>query len=277
MAFTVNDIRDLTQLLTLHPEWRAEVRRLVLTDELLALPDLVRELVEAQKRAEPRLDRLDATVQKLIETQMRTEQRLDALAEAQVRTEARLEALTARVDTLTARVDALTVRLESLTAIVQDLVKSQQQIVNTMSGMKGRLLEQSYRERAVAYFGHLLRRPQVVSINDVWEMLESRLSRLEFNDVLALDLIVRGHPREQPDLGDVWLAVEVSAVIDQGDVERAQRRASLLRKAGLRAVPLVAGEALTQGATDLVRETPVVLLLDGRSDGWEAALAALTS
>jgi hypothetical protein len=98
---------------------------------------------------------------------------------------------------------------------------------------------------------------------------------LELDDVLALDLLVQGRPREQPDLGDIWLAVEVSAVIDRGDVERVQRRAAQLRKAGLRAVPLVAGEALTQGATELLREAPVVLLLDGRSDGWETALAAL--
>ena len=28
MAFTVNDVRDLTQVLTLHPEWLGEVRRL---------------------------------------------------------------------------------------------------------------------------------------------------------------------------------------------------------------------------------------------------------
>lgn len=125
----------------------------MLTRELLALPEVVRKLAEAQKRTE------------------------------------------ARLEVLTARVDVLTVRVKSLTINVQDLVKSQQQIVNTLSGMKGRLLELSYRERAVAYFGRLLRRPQVVSINDLWETLEGQLSRLEFDDVLALDLIVQGCPR----------------------------------------------------------------------------------
>ena len=38
MAFTVRDFRDLVELLEQHPEWRAELRRLVLTEELLALP-----------------------------------------------------------------------------------------------------------------------------------------------------------------------------------------------------------------------------------------------
>ncbi|MEX0782985.1 MAG: hypothetical protein WD557_10070 [Dehalococcoidia bacterium] len=43
MAFTVYDLRDLLKLLREHPEWREEVRREVLTDELLSLPDLVRQ------------------------------------------------------------------------------------------------------------------------------------------------------------------------------------------------------------------------------------------
>jgi hypothetical protein len=79
MAFTVNDVRDLTQFLTLHPEWLGEVRRIVLTDELLSLPAIARELAQAQ---------------------VRTEQRVEELAQAQARTEARLEALTARLEVL---------------------------------------------------------------------------------------------------------------------------------------------------------------------------------
>ena len=38
MAFTVQEFRRLVQILEQHPEWRAELRRLVLTEELLTLP-----------------------------------------------------------------------------------------------------------------------------------------------------------------------------------------------------------------------------------------------
>ena len=65
MAFTVRDFRDLVALLEQHPEWRAELRRLVLTEELLALPQVVRELVDAQQRTEQRLERLEMIVQAL--------------------------------------------------------------------------------------------------------------------------------------------------------------------------------------------------------------------
>ncbi len=42
MPFSVEEFRDLIRLLEERPEWRADLRRLVLTDELLALPSLVR-------------------------------------------------------------------------------------------------------------------------------------------------------------------------------------------------------------------------------------------
>ena len=60
MAFSVEDFQDLVRLLEERPEWRAELRRLVLTDELLGLPALVRELVDAQRRTEGALGELAA-------------------------------------------------------------------------------------------------------------------------------------------------------------------------------------------------------------------------
>ena len=41
MPFTADEFHDLIRLVESHPEWRAELRRLVLTDELLALPEQV--------------------------------------------------------------------------------------------------------------------------------------------------------------------------------------------------------------------------------------------
>lgn len=44
MPFSVEEFHDLVRLLEERPEWRREIRRLVLTDELLALPAQVAEL-----------------------------------------------------------------------------------------------------------------------------------------------------------------------------------------------------------------------------------------
>jgi hypothetical protein len=116
MAFTVKDFRDLVRLLEQHPDWRAELRQLLLTEEILTLPQVVRELAEAQRRAEERLGRveerlgrLELVVQELAEAQRRTEERLgrlelvvQELAEAQRRAEERLGRVEERLGRLEA-------------------------------------------------------------------------------------------------------------------------------------------------------------------------------
>jgi hypothetical protein len=74
MPFTVEEFRDLVRILEERPEWRAELRRLVLTDEILTLPELVRALVEAQRRTEEQ-------VAALVEAQRHTEERVTTLEE----------------------------------------------------------------------------------------------------------------------------------------------------------------------------------------------------
>jgi hypothetical protein len=249
MAFTVNDIRDLTQLLTLHPEWRAEVRRLVLTDELLALPDLVRELAEAQKRTEQR-------VEELVEAQKRTELRVQELAQAQGRAEQRMD------------------RLEGAMA---ELVQVQQRMWADLSRLKGQGLEHQYARKAASYLGRWLRRVRVVlpgALDAATEsQLETRLTLDELQELLRLDVVIAGTTRPPAASREVWLAMEVSSVIDRDDVERARRRADLLRRAGFDAIPAVAGEQLTERAEAAAAEAPLVVLQDGRSTGWDEALA----
>jgi hypothetical protein len=74
MAFTLEDFHDLVELLEQRPDWRADLRRLILTQELLDLPALVRELVEAQRQAQARLERLERAVETLVQVQQRSEE-----------------------------------------------------------------------------------------------------------------------------------------------------------------------------------------------------------
>jgi hypothetical protein len=157
---------------------------------------------------------------------------------------------------------------------LQALAESQRRLTDTVGDLKGRMLEQTYRDKATAYFGAILRRLQVVNPYELEEALRAYLSEEEFLDLLQLDLLIRGQPRQQPEISELWLVVEVSAVVDQGDVERARRRATLLRRAGYRAIPMVAGERLTQGAEESTREQQVAVLQDGRVFFWEETLRA---
>ena len=58
MSFTVEDFQDLVQLLDERPQWRSELRRLVLSDEYLALPEQLAEFRRevAEQIAELRRD-----------------------------------------------------------------------------------------------------------------------------------------------------------------------------------------------------------------------------
>jgi len=323
MAFTVQDYLDLVRLLAEHPEWRSELRRLLLSEDLLTLPDLVRELVEAQRRTEEqlaalaeaqrrteeRLGRTEEQLAALAEAQRRAEERLSrveerlgrteeqlaALAEAQRRAEERLSRVEERLSHAEERLDRVEEqlvalaeaqrrteeRLERLEAIVgilaeqvRALVEAQQRTDTTVGGLKGRLLEMTYRDKAMAYFGPLLRRLRVIPLQALEETLETHLSPEEFKDMLSLDLLVNGQPRYRPEIPEVWLAVEISAVVDQEDLDRARRRAALLRQAGYRAIPAVAGERATLGAEDEARLHKVVVLQDGWVFLWEEALQA---
>jgi len=217
----------------------------VAREDFSELKQITRDLVEAQRQSEVRLSRLETIVAELAEAQRRTEQAVKELAEAQRQSEARLSGVEKRLDKLTDKVARL----------------------------DGRVLELTYREKAGAYFGPLLRRTRVVAPHTLEDVLEARLAPDEFRDVLLLDLLLTGRPRLRPESPDVWLAVEVSAVVDEGDVTRARRRATLLQRAGYRAIPAVAGEELTQGAEAQVKLDKVVVLQDGRYLLWEEALA----
>lgn len=251
MAFTVRDYQDLTRLLAQHPEWQAELRRLLLSEDFLALPGIVRDLAEAQQRHE---------------------ERLAGVEERLVGVEERLAGVEERLARLETSVQELTQQMRVLVLQVQNLAEAQQQTTDRLGQVVGDLLELRYREHAAGYFGRYLRRARAVSPVELEERLEQTLSHDELMEVLRLDLLVNGRLRDRPDAPEVWLAVEVAAVLDEADVERAQRRAALLRKADYWAIPVVAGEGVNPGATALLQDASVVLVLDGRSQGWEEAL-----
>ena len=71
-----------------------DLTNMVTKVEFKELTDAVKELAEAQKRTEERVDRLENTVKELIEAQKETEHRVKELAEAQKRTEEEIKKLT---------------------------------------------------------------------------------------------------------------------------------------------------------------------------------------
>jgi hypothetical protein len=232
VPFTIDDLQDLIRLLQQHPEWRAEVRRLVLTDDLLALPEVVRELAAAQA--------LTAT-------------RLEQLAAAQERTETRLNELVARVEQLATQVGELATTLHGV-------LESQKTMQEDIGYLKGWALESRFQQHAGAYFGRLVRRAHRLGDDELETLIEpaladGRLSRDDFDDIRAADIVVRG--RRIDDGEEVYLVIEVSWGVGLSDVQRAVDRAALLGRAGVHAQPVVAGTWVTSDASQAAREQQV--------------------
>ena len=246
MPFTVEEFRDLVRILEERPEWRAELRRLVLTDELLALPELVQALGEAQRRTEEQVTALA--------------QRVDTLAQ-------RVDTLTQQITALTQQITALTESQRHLMYQVADLTGIARTLSNDVGELKGYGLEYRYRNHFPAYFGGLIRRARLLAGEELVALLEGavergELSETEANEVMLADLVLRGRRRE--DSVEAYLVVEVSWGVGLYDVERAARRAALLGRSGIPAIPVVAGNTVIEEAATLAQMLHVWQVTDGR-------------
>jgi hypothetical protein len=162
----------------------------------------------------------------------RLEVALAKLAEAQARTESQLERLTAIAEKLVIRTDR----------------------------HEGTVLELMFRDRLPSYLGLFLRRAKVLQPADLLDELEPRLDRAEVEDFLRSDVLASGAVDGKP----TYVVGEVSYTADAGDIERAARRAALLRKADLPAVGLVACETVQPQTLAYAREQGVKVWADGR-------------
>jgi predicted nucleic acid-binding Zn-ribbon protein len=90
MAFTVQDLDDLLLLLEKHPEWKERLRQALLTEELLRLPQAVRDLIVAVEKLTAEIQRLhdwqeraNAQMAEMLQSQRQVNERLAEIAEWQ--------------------------------------------------------------------------------------------------------------------------------------------------------------------------------------------------
>ncbi|MFN4293036.1 MAG: hypothetical protein ACK4JD_02780 [Thermoflexales bacterium] len=248
MAFTVSDLQDLLEILRTKPEWKEALRRELLGEELLALPRLLYDLTKVVEEMNNRLYRVEQDV---------------AVLKADV---AELKADVAVLKTDVAGLKADVAELKADVAVLKTDVAG---LKTDVAGLKGDSLERKYRERPFVYFRRIARKPRLLTDSELESLLsaamaDGALSEADAEEIARLDALIRG--RRISDDREVYLAVEVSAKIDARDVERAARRAQLLEKIpGVTAVPVVAGEALTDGGAQAARQAAVWTVTDGHA------------
>jgi len=181
----------------------------------------VSDLAEAQSRTEAKVSELADGQARLTEAQSRLEGRVSELAVAQSRTEAKVSELAVALGSLTTTVERLSIRTDAVV---------------------GRTFELQFRDRLSSYLGRFLRRSKLLRNDEVLDAIESVLDSEECDEVLRVDAIASGLVDGVPS----HVVVEVSSTGDTDDVVRAERRAAILRKAGMVAIPVVACEAISR-------------------------------
>jgi hypothetical protein len=144
-----------------------------------------------------------------------------------------------------------------------------------IANIKGINYEGRVAQHADAIFGLFIRRGHNAR-NEVGLLLEEAednglISEQEHEHVYALDLLWAGKQKETK--ADIVLAIEVSWRAEETDIERAVTRANVLRKAGLIALPVVAGVEWDEAITSLAHQHKVVIVTEKKVDklSWHNA------
>ncbi len=242
---TAPTIDDIIRIMREQPEARDALRRELLTDELLELPELF------------------ATLTK----------RVDGIA-------VRLDTLTERVDRLTERLDRLTERLDKLTERLDKLTEHITEMDSKLGQLLGDRLERRAAFRLPPRLSQRLglRRTRAVYpvavpptsessfIDSVEEAAESGLITEEQEMRLRLtDLVF--HARRKTDGARVWFAVEVSGAVGARDIDRASKSAAALGTVfGEHAEAVVMGHRIRLHDHQRAEEDGVVVVIE--DDPW---------
>jgi hypothetical protein len=284
MPFTVTEFRDLIRILHAQPEWRAELLRVLFPEALVDLPRALEELAEAQRRTEETLERVTERMERGFAEA--AAQRAEAAADRKRIWEAMqqgfAEAAAQRVEAAADRKriwEAMQQGFAEAAAERAEAAADRKEMRQDIGRLKGLTKEWFYRDRAAAIFGRLLTAGQDATQEVVQRLRAaqqaSRVSAEEYQSVLNADLLWSG---ELWDTGEeVVLVLEASWTVHESDVERAVQRAEVLRRAGLKALPVTAGEEWPEQVEALALRERVVIARDGSVDdtSWQAALASL--
>jgi hypothetical protein len=268
---------EFLELLRTDQAFREELRRQLLTEDVLAMPGRLDHLTELLAQALSLLRDTVGVVQSLTEAQRRTEgglqqlgERVQALTAAQQRTEEGLQRQGAQIQALIEGQQQLGERVQALTAAqqrteeglqrqgaqIQALIEAQErtegalyrteeelrELASWQRGKVGRRDGERYEREMLRTAPALFNGGQGGAADQPW--VQQRLTEL-LGSLLAEDLF---EPEADPFLADLlwWkgeqvAVVEISLQVNGYDVLRAGKRAETLRRAGAQVLPVVLG------------------------------------
>jgi hypothetical protein len=288
MPFTVTEFRDLIRILHTQPEWRAELLRVLFPEALVDLPRALEALAEAQRRTEKMLElvteRMERGFAEAAADRKRIWENIERLTERMEQGFAEAAADRKRIweamqqgfaEAAAQRAEAAADRERIWEAMQQGFAEAAAE----RGELKGLTREWFYHYRAASIFGRLLTAGQDATQEVIRQLRAaqqaSRVSAEEYQSVLDADLLWAGELWDTDE--ELILVLEASWKVHERDVERAAQRAEVLRRIGLKALPVAAGKEWPQQVEALALRERVVITRDGRVDdaSWQAALASL--
>lgn len=143
--------------------------------------------------------------------------------------------------------------------------------------LEGRLHESFYRDKAASIFGVFLRGGREAKSQVADQLHNARandmITRDELVQVLASELLWIGRTRN--DGREVVFVVQASWLAQLNDVDRAQVRVAILRRIGIQAYAVTAGDEWSDDAMQVAQDVGVMRITNGSIDvdSWENAQA----
>jgi hypothetical protein len=212
--------------------FRDEVRREVLTEALLGLPERLAAFAEGTERRFEAIDR-----------------RFDAIDRRFEAIDRRFEAIDRRFEAIDRRFEAIERELSALSGQVRAFVEATNLRFDSLEGdmdrlkddsgkLRGMVLEQKIRTNPGYYLRRHARKVHLVDLDDLLE--DVGIEDLSDDDYAALgrtDVLARGTAKESG--APLVFVVEATWRVHSGDVDRLVLRREILKKGGIEAVALV--------------------------------------
>ncbi len=221
---SVISLGDIYRALKAHPQWALELRRVLLSADLLELParfeEFAKEVKEQFKKIDERFEQVDK----------------------------RFEQVDKRFEQVDKRFEQVEERLDRLEKDVEELKRDVAQLKIDVADLKGDNFERKVRERAHAYFGRFFLKVKVIPGETWLEVLDEAVSQgiitwEERNYALDLDVLIRCRKKEEP--RELLLAVEASVSAYEKDAERALKRAEIFSKVfQMETIPVVIAQEI---------------------------------
>ena len=269
MVVEIRTSQDLLNLLDNNEEFRRAARRALLTDDLLELPDLVREMQQTQRLMIQQMDQLAERMDRMQEV---TNERFDRMDDRMERMEGRQERMDDRMGRMEGRQDRMESTMTSMDRRIGD-IDGRLRGWELERGAVGRLLPRLAQRYDVARIRAVSADSSrsAVRVRAVWETRfveaveagvdEGRITEDEADALDRTDIVARG--RRRVDRAELWFAVQASATLDNNDIERAATGAVALRNlSGDRAVAVVYGRRIAGQQRDRAEELGVAVILD---------------